>query len=207
MIGQARQTRRLVQTRSVRAVFAAAIWIAQGCAQQTPLPMPERRVAPESTTKRSSVRVPSHGLALVIHKGSRRLELYRDGSVEKAFTVVFGPKPEGRKRFQDDMRTPEGLYRVVRKKPHHRWRYFIAIDYPNPQDESAYERDREEGLIPMIDGSPMPIGSGLGIHGNDRPEAQKQGLGWTRGCVAMNNADVTELYSMVPVGTPVLFLP
>ena len=121
MIGQARQTGGPAQSRSVRvALAAAAILVAEGCAHQAPLPLPERSAAPASTVRQSPVRVPLHGLALVIHKGTRRLELYRDGSVEKAFPVVFGPKPEGRKRFQDDMRTPEGLYRVVKKKPHHR---------------------------------------------------------------------------------------
>lgn len=186
------------------AVLAAmSLAAAAGCATHEPLPVPP----PPAVAEPARVAVPDAGVALVIRKGMRQLELYRDGNVEKAFPVVLGPRPEGRKRFQGDMRTPEGMYRVSEKKSHERWQFFIGIDYPNPHDQSAYERDLEAGLIPVIDGERVPVGGGLGIHGNDRPEDQIDGTDWTRGCIAMRNADVGELYRSVDIGTPVLVIP
>lgn len=183
----------------------AALVLAAGCAAREPLPAPLPRIIVDPGPMH--VAVPDDGVAVVVRKGLRRLELYRDGSIEKQFPVVFGPRPEGRKRFQGDMRTPEGLYRITQKQEHARWQVFLGIDYPNQYDERSYQRDLSAGLIPVIDGDQVPIGGGLGIHGNDRPEEQVSGRGWTRGCVAMRNADARELYDRVPIGTPILFIP
>src|SRR5262245_22321096 len=50
---------------------------------------------------------------IVIFKSTRTLALYRSGNFVKEFSVVLGLAPEGRKRHEDDARTPEGLYRVI----------------------------------------------------------------------------------------------
>lgn len=44
-------------------------------------------------------------------------------------------------------------------------------------------------------------GGGYGIHGTDTPEAIGKSI--SHGCVRMFNNDVTELYNLVPIGTPV----
>jgi lipoprotein-anchoring transpeptidase ErfK/SrfK len=52
---------------------------------------------------------------------------------------------------------------------------------------------------------PVPWNTALGgeifIHGHG------SGSDWTWGCVALDDADIQELYSLIPVGTPVRIHP
>ena len=146
-------------------------------------------------------------VAIVVTKQASRLELYRRGSLIQAFPIVLGANPNGTKRFEGDMRTPEGLYRVAAKRTHERWRYFIALDYPTENDRFAYEANVVAGTIPRIAGRLPGLGGNLGIHGNDHPVDQAAGKDWTKGCVAMSNEDVALIYRVVDVGTPVVVLP
>lgn len=177
------------------------------CAPAPPLTIAAPEPAPARARRSPLAELPSTGLVLVVYKGARTLAVYRDGRFDRRYAVVFGKQPNGRKRYQGDMRTPEGLYRVKSKAHHPRWRQFIAIDYPNSSDIEEYKREIARGRVPAISGENLDIGSGLGIHGNDRPVEQINGDNWTKGCVAMRNDDVDELASLVPVGTPILFLP
>jgi murein L,D-transpeptidase YafK len=178
-----------------------------GCVQQRPAPPPTPQSAHRVVEPSPLSQLPTDGLALVVYKRARTLAVYEDGRFRKRYAVVLGKRPQGSKRFAGDMRTPEGLYWIKDKHPHARWRYFITIDYPNELDQARYERELSAGLIPNINGIQQGIGGSLGIHGNDRPGEQSAGSNWTKGCVAMMNDDVRELYTMVRVGTPVLFLP
>jgi len=149
----------------------------------------------------------SSATLVVVRKHERTLDLYERGVLQRRFAVVLGGNPKGPKRFEGDMRTPEGLYRVKAKRPHGRWRYFIAINYPNAEDRLNYKREVKNGGVPKITNRPLAIGGGLGIHGSDRPEAQERGEDWTQGCVAMRNRDLGHVFDSVQVGTPVLVLP
>ena len=53
---------------------------------------------------------------MVVKKGKRKLHLYRDCRLVKTFPIDLGENPKGPKLYQGDMRTPEGLYRVIEKK-------------------------------------------------------------------------------------------
>ncbi len=143
---------------------------------------------------------------VVIYKSKRQLQVYRYGKFFKRYPVVLGFKPEGRKRFVHDARTPEGYYHLVDIRPHPRWRYFLTFDYPNAQDRRIYTEELARGEIPVLDGEALSIGGSVGIHGSDKPEKQLHGVDWTKGCIAMDSEDVTELRLLVEVGTPVWLL-
>lgn len=145
-------------------------------------------------------------MQLVVYKSKRSLLLYRHGEFVKQYPIVLGFKPEGRKRHQYDTKTPEGYYQINHKRPHERWRYFISINYPNRRDELIYAAEREAGLIPKAEGKTLPIGFGIGIHGNDKPDKQSRGVDWTKGCIAMENDDIDEIYAIAAVGTPIWIL-
>lgn len=145
-------------------------------------------------------------LQLVVYKAKRTLLVYREGVFWKQYPVVLGFKPNGRKRFAHDARTPEGYYKINHKRPHNRWGYFLSIDYPNERDRIIYEKEVAAGLVPMENGRPFSIGSGLGLHGTDKPEKQAAGINWTKGCIALSNDAIAELYEMVQVGTPIWLL-
>lgn len=140
---------------------------------------------------------------IVVYKARRSLALYRFGNFYREYPVVLGMNPEGRKRHAHDARTPEGLYHVVKKRPHERWQYFLDLDYPNDKDRRIYTEEKGAGRIPDEDGSPFAIGGSIGIHGNDRADQQAAGIDWTKGCVALEPADIAEIEALTPVGTPV----
>ncbi len=105
------------------------------------------------------------------------------------------------------MRTPEGLYHVVEIRRHPRWRYFIALDYPNHADRQAYKEAVAAGLVPKINRRPLGIGGAIGIHGSDHPREQAAGIDWTKGCIALDNEDVARLAALLKPGTPVRIEP
>lgn len=140
---------------------------------------------------------------VVVYKSTRSLALYRSGTFEKEYSVVLGLAPVGRKRHAHDARTPEGLYRVIGKRAHDRWQYFLALDYPNTNDRRSYEEELRRGTIPDEDGKPFGIGDEIGIHGNDRQAEQAAGVDWTKGCIALKAADIAELVPKIPVGASV----
>ncbi len=136
---------------------------------------------------------------IVIKKGKRKLNLYRDCRLVKTFPIDLGENPQGPKLCQGDMRTPEGLYRVIEKKDRGQTKYFMALllDYPNEQDRVRHDLAVRKGKIPSEAG----LGGSIEIHGEGRGED------WTYGCVALYNQHMTELFKNIPPGTPVLIDP
>jgi murein L,D-transpeptidase YafK len=179
-----------------------------GCSPRTAQQAePVAAPAPSSEETVAQEIVKENSVAVVVTKHARRLELYRRGGLVGAFPVVLGARPQGAKRYEGDMRTPEGVYRVTGKRIHGRWAYFIEIDYPNEVDRQAYAVDAAAGRIPLFARELPGLGGSVGIHGNDRPGDQAAGRDWTKGCIAMRNQDVAVLYELVDVGTPVVVLP
>jgi len=190
-------------------LFACAIFMLGGCT----VPSAQRvepivvAPAPASEPTISQGFIDLQPVAVVVTKHTRRLELYRRGGLVGAFPVVLGPRPAGPKRYEGDMRTPEGVYHVTGKRIHGRWSYFIEIDYPNDADRAAFDSEAAAGRIPLFAQQLPGLGGRVGIHGNDRPRDQASGRDWTKGCIAMRNEDVAVLYDLVDVGTPVVVLP
>jgi len=186
-------------------LILVASLLSGGCSPRPPVQPPVQPAAPVTKTPES--RIDRYSLALVVHKSQGTLSVYRRGTIVEQYPAVFGQRAVGDKLYEGDLRTPEGLYRITRKKDHPRWRHFLEIDYPNESDRIRYERNLEQGRIPVIRNKVLAIGGGIGIHGSDRPKAQRSRTNWTRGCIALNNHDIDEVFELVKVGTPVLVLP
>lgn len=142
--------------------------------------------------------------AIVVRKRERTLTVYHHAEQERVYPVVLGIAPSGPKTYRGDLRTPEGIYRIVLKKPHARWSRFLLLSYPNDGDRQRYAMALTEGRVPIIDGRQPGLGNAVGIHGTDREEQNVRGVDWTWGCVSLFNRHVEELYDRVPLGTPVL---
>jgi murein L,D-transpeptidase YafK len=135
---------------------------------------------------------------VIVRRSCRTLSVYRRGEWLRTYGhLAFGRLP-GVKVFEGDLRTPNGLYRIVGKREHPRWSRFMLLDYPNLSDLDAYRKEVENGLVV---GGP---GSEIGIHGTDEPRFNELGVDWTFGCVSLLNPDVEDLYDIVPDGTLVL---
>jgi len=142
--------------------------------------------------------------AIMIRKRERTLTVYRWQHEEKVYPIVLGIAPHGPKTYRGDLRTPEGVYRIVFKRPHERWSRFMLLSYPNDGDRQRYAMALSEGRVPIVDGHAPGLGNAVGIHGTDREAENVRGVDWTWGCISMFNPHVEELYDQVPLGTPVM---
>jgi len=97
------------------------------------------------------------------------------------------------------MATPEGKYKIVKKKNSKDTKYHKAllIDFPNENDKARFKKAKEQGIIPRN----ANIGGLIEIHGHGG-----KGADWTEGCVALENEDMDKLFSLCSVGTPLVIV-
>jgi murein L,D-transpeptidase YafK len=136
---------------------------------------------------------------IVIAKSTRTLTLLRAGQVLKTYKVALGGQPVGAKDRQGDNKTPEGLYTIDSRNQHSQFHLSLHISYPSAADR---ERARRLGVNP---------GGDIFIHGGTPawtgPPAARRYMDWTLGCIAVTNAEIEEIWAMVPVGTKVEIRP
>jgi murein L,D-transpeptidase YafK len=136
---------------------------------------------------------------VVVHKATRRLELYQRGALLKSYAVSLGRHPDGNKQQQGDGRTPEGEYRLDYRKPDSSFHRALHISYPGPADvATARSRGVDPGGAVMIHG----MKNGLGWLGR-----LHLAVDWTDGCVAVTDQEMDELWRAVPDGTKILLEP
>jgi murein L,D-transpeptidase YafK len=142
---------------------------------------------------------------LLIDKSDYRLYLYEDVTLRKIYKVVFGNQDQSPKRQEGDRLTPEGTFHILSKRVDKLWNRFMLLDYPNEATWNRFYQLQENGLV-----SPgAKPGGGIGIHGVEwnsgiRDNYVESRINWTLGCVSMKNGDVSELYDIIKVGTPVV---
>lgn len=128
---------------------------------------------------RQKLKVPKGHFSIVVDKSQNRLLLTEDGLFIKAYTVATG----------QDGSTPVGTFTIVNKVVDPVWYRQGAVVPPDSPENILGNRWM---------GISEP---GYGIHGSVDPELLGQQI--TRGCVRMTNADVEELFAIVPIGTDV----
>lgn len=135
-------------------------------------------------------------IAVIVEKLRARCLLYSSGRLIKEFPAEFGPEKIGHKQQKGDGTTPEGQYFIIRKKSDGSTRYYKAleIDYPNEQDKRLFQEAKSNGSLPQN----AQIGGLIEIHGEGG-----KGVNWTKGCVALANDDMDQLFHLVQIGTPV----
>ena len=115
----------------------------------------------------------------------------------REYRIALGFAPEGDKARQGDGKTPEGLYKIDRRNDRSKFYLSLGIDYPQAQDR---QRARAGGYDPggdiFIHGQPNQIAEGYRVKGD-----------WTEGCVAIDNAQIAELFAATPIGTEVEIRP
>ena len=133
-----------------------------------------------------------------VDKSERTLTLLAGGKPVRQYAIVLGRAPVGAKTREGDKRTPEGRYVLDFRKADSSYYRAIHVSYPNQQDRA---RARALGVAPggaiMIHGQP----NGRGWN-NDTLQYD-----WTDGCIALSNADMTELWSLVRIPTPIDIVP
>jgi murein L,D-transpeptidase YafK len=125
---------------------------------------------------------------LIAYAGNREIVRYRN--------IRFGDAPTGHKQFEGDERTPEGRYIISGRNPKSAYHLSLRISYPNAADR-AYAKSKGR-----------PPGGDIFIHGQPNgwpgPPIARD---WTDGCIALSNAEIKQLWDVVPDGIPITIRP
>jgi len=126
-----------------------------------------------------TLKVPKGRFGIVVDKSQNQLLLTEDNQFIKAYPVATG----------ENNSTPIGTFKIANKVPNPIWYRQGAVVPPDSPENILGTRwlglDKE----------------GYGIHGSVDPAGIGKQI--TAGCVRMSNADVEELFAIVPMGTEV----
>lgn len=139
-----------------------------------------------------------------IKKKDHTLDLLAaDDSVVHHYKVAIGPGGSGPKRQEGDMTTPVGRYHITMHQPS-QYKIFLRLDYPTAADFKRFNALKASGDLPKN----ATIGGDIGIHGPpvSYPDFAKPLLkarDWTAGCIALDDAEISEVAGLVKDGTVV----
>ena len=92
---------------------------------------------------------------------------------------------------------PEGVFRIDSRNYARRYRLSLGLDYPRPQDRArAAAGGYDPGGDIFIHGQPNALPAGVMMCGD-----------WTAGCIALTDAEIAEVFTATPIGTPVEIRP
>ncbi len=160
----------------------------------TPAPKPK---LPEVAEENRKINITSEIKRFVVKKSLQKLYVYFADTF-KVFRISLGANPIGHKMKQGDNKTPEGKYTISFKNPNSRGHRSLKISYPNEADKA---RARNAGVNP---------GGDIFIHGlwwNTQDPANHWKDNWTRGCIAVNNSEIEEIFDHTAVSTEITILP
>ena len=133
-----------------------------------------------------------------VYKKKRKLMTYRQGKKIHEFRISMGKNANrGDKVQEGDYRTPEGRYKIVRKKCDNRLYRSLMISYPNASDKRRARKRR------------LRAGGYITIHGQPKWNADGRGDNytlahdWTEGCIAVSNKAMDQLWKAVGNGVKI----
>ncbi len=136
---------------------------------------------------------------VLVNKIEATCAVLKGGKVIKTFDAEFGPNWMGDKIMKGDRATPQGIYKITKKKKDSSTKYYKALllNYPNDEDVARFDRMKKNGSV----SKGAQIGGLIEIHGHGG-----KGLHWTEGCVALRDKEMDIIYDMCPVGTLVFIV-
>ncbi len=168
-------------------------------------PVPKKKPVAKKAAKQQPKIVASDTVRnpyyIIVDKSEYELYVYDDEGWYATYPIVFGSKDLSDKMREGDRRTPDGSFKIVLKKIHKKWGPELLLDYPNPTSVQRFNERKAKGLIPKT----ARIGDGIAIHAT-RPQEEwtiDTYYNWTDGCVSVKYTEMKDLYSYIPVGTPV----
>jgi murein L,D-transpeptidase YafK len=208
----------LCRKNSCRVLRLLAAFLLLCCISPSPEAAANKTAVPASLLSSAAGQI-----KLIVSKSGYTVTLYRGEMPVKTYHAVFGKGyREGDKQRMGDRRTPEGEFYICTMNDSKRFYKFMGLSYPGLKHA---EYGLRAGMISpveymtirkAIEGRSVPpwatrLGGAVGIHGRtlDAGEVQQRyvSTNWTDGCIALDNADVDEIYHVVSLGTPVTILP
>ncbi|MBC7537083.1 MAG: L,D-transpeptidase [Ferruginibacter sp.] len=164
----------------------------------------------KKTNAFKQVAMPGAGISdnpyyIIVDKSDYELKVYDAEGWYATYPIVFGSKDLSDKMREGDKKTPNGSFKVVLKKIHPKWGPELLLDYPNAESVHRFNDRKAKGLLPKN----ARIGDGIAIHAT-RPEEEwtiDNFYNWTDGCVSVKYTEMKDLFSYIPVGTPVTIQP
>ncbi len=136
---------------------------------------------------------------IVVHKGGRKMELYRKGQLVANYRISLGLAPSGQKQREGDFRTPEGNYRLTRRNAQSDYFLAVQVSYPEAADIVLARRS---GWAP---------GGSIMVHGLPNflkyPRDRYLNTDWTDGCIALSNEDMLDFWLLTGQGTRIEIRP
>ena len=136
---------------------------------------------------------------VIVEKHARQMILLSKGRVVKTYKISLGRNPEGSKVRVGDRKTPEGVYVIDSRNPRSRYHLSLCISYPNTSD---IKRAKQLGVSPGGDIMIHGIRKGFGWLG-----PLHRLVNWTKGCIAVTNREIEEIWRAVPNGTQIEIRP
>ena len=137
--------------------------------------------------------------SIVVVKSTRRMTLFYRGDSTAVFLVALGKAPTGNKTERGDNRTPEGVYRIDARNPQSEFYRSVHISYPSVAER---ERAMRLGIDPggdiMIHGLPARFATVGDAH---------RLYDWTKGCIAVTNQEMDEIFDAVQLGAVIEIRP
>ena len=152
---------------------------------------------------------------IVVDKRARTLAVYENERLEHSYSVILGRNWEMDKAVEGDEATPIGEFYICAKNPRSRFFLSLCISYPNAEDAERglaaqlITPEEHADILAALARRAVPpqrtrLGGEIYIHGEDPSPGRGQGRWGTRGCIALDNRSMQELYDRIVVGAPVL---
>lgn len=125
--------------------------------------------------------------------------VYEQDRLVRKYCVALGKQPVGPKRFEGDLKTPEGSYVISGRNPNSKFHKNLGISYPDALDVAYAERHGKSA------------GGDIKIHGIRNGQGWKGRFhrlrDWTAGCIAVTNREMDELFDSVAIGAEIVIFP
>jgi len=147
---------------------------------------------------------------IVVEKSARRLRLYSGAALLLESRIAIGRNADADKTVEGDEATPLGEFFICARNPRSRFFLSLCISYPN-----AVHADRglRSGLIDATEHAQIiealaqqrtppqhtRLGGEIYIHG-EASAGDARGDDATRGCIALDNPTMRQLFDLVPLG-------
>lgn len=137
---------------------------------------------------------------VLVDKKRRILHLLKKHEILASYRIAIGANPVGNKEREGDGKTPEGLYFFEIKNQKSQYYLSLGINYPNAQDK---KRTQEKGI--------HDPGKEIMVHGLPNNWFKRKLVShprdWTRGCMAVTNNEIEEIFAAVDLGTLIEICP
>jgi hypothetical protein len=191
---------------------AALLWLYNPWIRRPWLPTGEALGRAGRVVREAGGRIPLERGRVVVRKAERALDLFDGDRPIKTYRIALGTNPGDAKRKEGDGCTPEGTYYVCTKNERSRFHLFAGLSYPNTDDAergmraSLISREQGDAIASAIAARKRPpwntrLGGEIGLHGGGTDSD------WTRGCIALADGDIEELFLLLALGNEVVIEP